>query len=759
MRSTLLSNTERLAACFIALLAGMLLALPAQAANYTLPGNLPPGCSGSNGDYVCAAALTLAAGDTVTVASPTPATLRIGGALTLSNQASINAGGVSSDLILRVAGNLDLGTESVIRASINATSISNSGKSAVLDGSVTTVGAIQLDTLVTASGSITTSAGAITLGQGSVVGGSANSNSGAVVLGDQTQLGGSVSTSAAITLGQSSIVRGSLTSASGAISLQAGAQVMGNIGTEGAIDVGSGSKVGGAIYGGAGAVTVNDDAVVNGAISTHAGGISLGTNSTARACVQSTDSAAITLSDRAAVNSVCCGTTCSNSCVFNNSGRSMPSLCSAKSAFDHFNISGAGAASTCAPQTLTLSARDNNNNVLSSYTGSAEFSTSSGRGNWQIGNPNPAGVFIAGTNNSGLASYSFAAADQGVVVLSLSHSLAQNVTVKMTDSTSYASSSGVLQFRDNAFVWAEDLANLISGSGVAVVGRPHDLQVTLIKKDPSSGSCGAATDYSGSRNLKLWRSDNGGSWAAPALVAPTLSSVPAARPSTNNLSLSFNAGVASLTLASIDIGKYSLTLEDDSLMNAAATVVGSLPDLTVRPFTLVLSNLSFAGTANPNPNGSAANDASFGSAGGNFSATLAAYRWSSVADANNDGMPDASATLVQVTAGGLTSSFNSTSTLTPSSGSQTPASGVLGQLLNGNVNAFTGGSAALLNLQYSEVGSFVLNGSGWVSNFLATSGLNLDGLVFNASGAQNARVGRFVPADFALSAGSVVNRV
>ncbi len=798
MKTTLLSIGQ----CFAALLAALLLlALPAQAANYTLPGNLPPGCSGSNGTYICEAALTLAAGDTISLASPTPATLRIGGMLTLLDQSSINASGAAADLRITVEGDIAMSSDVVIRANINAVSASNLGKSVVIEGSLTTSAALQIGDLCRLTGSIASTSGAITVGQGGLITGNIFSVGGAVVVDIGAQVGGNIRTNAAITLNISSRVGGSLStdaaismkpystlvgdavSSVGGVTLAPFASVGGDIKTEGAVSMADHTLVSGSIMGGAGAanlapyaevkgyittgagaVTFGDSAQVTGAITTGAGAISLGANAIARSCVQSTTPSAITIGANARVNSVCCGNSsnCTNTCVTDGASFGMPPLCSAKSTFDHFNISGAGAASTCAPQTLTVSARDSNNNVLSSYTGTAALSSSSGRGNWQIGSPAPAGVFSAGASNSGRASYSFAAADQGVVALSFSHSLAQDVTVSVSDSATAIVNSALLQFRDNAFVWAEDLANLISGSGVAVAGRDHDLQVALIKKDASSGSCGIATDYSGSRNLKLWRSDSGGPWAAPALVSPALS-LPAARPSANNLGLSFNAGVANLTLASSDIGKYSLTLEDDSLFYAATAVVGSLPDLTVRPFALVLNGLTFTSTGTsssiPNPNGSAANDASFGVAGGNFSATLAAYRWSSAADTNNDGVPDGNATLGQVTAGGLTASFNSASTLTPLSGSQTPTSGVLGQLLNGTLGSFTSGSTTAANLRYSEVGSFLLNGSGWVSNFLATSGLKLDGLVFNASGAQNARVGRFVPADFALSASSVVNRV
>lgn len=425
-----------------------------------------------------------------------------------------------------------------------------------------------------------------------------------------------------------------------------------------------------------------------------------------------------------------------------------------------FTITGTGAASTCVPQTLTITARDTNGAAISGYTGTVNLSTSTGFGDWSAGTAYaPYGSLTQPVANSGSATYQFAVADSGTVQLRLSHSLAQNLTVTAVDNTVSSSSttSAAINFKDNAFVWAEDLNNKIAGSNIAVAGRPHDLQVSLIKKDPTTGSCGVATDFNGTRNLKLWRTDSGGPWAAPSVVSPTLA-VPAARPASNNLALAFSAGVASLNLATTDIGKYTLNLDDDSRTYASATISGGIGDLVVRPFTVVVSGLTLSGTANPG--GSQPSDAVFGKAGAAFLATVGAYRWSSTADATNTGVPDATATLAQVTAAGLTAGFNSSVTLSPVAASQTPTAavgGVLGSLSNGTVAGFLGGAATVSNLAYSEAGSFLLNTTAVVSNFLS-SGVSLDAAVFNAAGNPQARVGRFIPAGFDVSNFVVTHR-
>ena len=1014
-------------------LLGLLLAPLVQAATYTPPGALPPGCTGSGPSYTCTA-LSLGYNDVIVVNSPKPATLTINGNLS-TDTSQINQAGTAADLTLVVNGTLTLGYMAKIKANIAATSVNDAGGGNVtITGNLAATGgniSLAYQTVVNGNASASGS-GTISTAQNGLIGGSVTAGSGSITIAESGTISGNVVGTGSITVVQSATVSGNVSAGSGAVSLGYQAKVNGSISTGGSIALGQGSRVGGNVTGGAGNVTLGYAATVVGTLTTSSGAIDIAQNAVASACVKSTGSAAITLGYQSKVNSVCCGSSCSSSCIVNNSTYAMPPLCaaattlvadyrmdettawsgvagevadssgngyhgrsatassgtpvattaagspaqgstshgscgyglfnrsapagnathtyvqlpagfpsltgsftvlawirssaptqsgqrilvnddndngwalslgdsgsaslrlfnrnmsasgsvttggtngagatngncggttfcldsapviaantwyyvaatvdtagrqvqtqifntsgtllaSASSAYTGnwaagsggtaiggesassgegrgsnfhfygnidelqvyngvlgstaiatqlararacpvtaiagFAISGTGSASTCTPQTLTLTARDASGNTLTSYTGTVTLSTSTGTGTWSAGSgPAPAGTLAPGTANSGLASYTFAAGDAGVVKLRLAHSLAQNVTVSVVDNAvaATASTSAAIQFRDNAFVWSEDSGNLVAGSFVAVAGRHHDLRVSLVKRDPTTGSCGVATDYSGSRNLKLWRSDNGGPWTAPSVVSPALT-VPANRPATNNLSLAFSAGMANFNLATSDVGKYAFNLDDDSLTAAATTVSGSSAELTVRPYTLAITGLTMAGAANPG--GSAATDAVFGKAGAPFSATVTAFRWSAAADANNDGVPDAGATLAQVAAGGVAPGFNTSVALTPLAGSQTPAGGVLGVLSNNVVSGFSGGSATAASLAYSEVGSFSLNTSAVVGSYLGTAGLNLDALAFNAAGAQHARVGRFVPASFALSSPAVTHRV
>jgi hypothetical protein len=416
--------------------------------------------------------------------------------------------------------------------------------------------------------------------------------------------------------------------------------------------------------------------------------------------------------------------------------------------------------STCAATELTLTAIDSSGNTVNSHAGTAILSTSTGRGDWSVGtSPAPSGTLNNGTANDGAATYTFAPGDLGVVKLKLTHTLAQDVVASSTGPAfGTPGTTGTLSFRDNTFSLTEDAAGKIAGSDIAVAGRPHDITVSLIKKDASTGSCGVATDFAGSRSLKLWRTDDGGSWTAPTVVSPALS-IPSSQPAASNLSLAFTAGVASFDLGSTDIGRYSLNLRDDSLTYASTAVIGSGNTVTVRPFALVVG-VQQGSTGNPG--GSAATDTAFAKAGSSLQETVGAYRWSAAmtsngTDADSNGVPDSGATLANTIAGGLAPSFSGSVALSPLAGSQTPAGGTLGTLSNATVTGFSGGSASATT-SYSEVGSFALATTGVVSNYLG-SGLALDATVFNAAGTQSSRIGRFIPASFAVSGASLTNRV
>ncbi len=187
----------------------------AQATNYTFPGNLPAGCSGSSGTYTCSA-LTLGYADSWTITSPIPATVTINGNMT-TNTNTINTGSLAANLNLVVTGTLTATYETTINANITAGTINDSSGYVTFGGPLTiTTGSVNLNYLSTVAGSITSSTGAITVGQGGLVSGDIVSSSGNVSLGYQASVTGEISTGGSITMAQGSTVSACVESSSSA---------------------------------------------------------------------------------------------------------------------------------------------------------------------------------------------------------------------------------------------------------------------------------------------------------------------------------------------------------------------------------------------------------------------------------------------------------------------------------------------------------------------------------------------------------------
>lgn len=428
------------------------------------------------------------------------------------------------------------------------------------------------------------------------------------------------------------------------------------------------------------------------------------------------------------------------------------------SSVDHFAIGiGSASASTCAVKSITITAQNASNATVTNYTGTVNITTLPAHGDWSKVTAN--GTLTQAVADSGAASYQFVSLDNGVATLGLTnHHADGSLTITVVDNSLplTSSTSSAISFSDNAFV--------ITNDAIQVAGRPQAMGVAMWCKDTTTGICAISPYYTGAKNLKAWLTrdvdDPGG--AAPTIGALSL---PNALPGGNNLALTFTAGSASFNLGTADVGKYVLNLRDDSHAFASVDINGSSSTITTRPFALVVSGIKQGAVNNPAVN--TPGGAIFAKAGSAFQATLGAYLWNSAADANvagGDGIPDAGATLAQITANGATPSYRWLTTLsagipfTPATPLDTPVgTGTAGALSNGGQsgtcpagapNCFTSGVATPTNLSYNEVGSFTLSGT--ATNFLNTSGVNLSALVFDNSATplRNAVVGRFIPDHF-----------
>ena len=273
--------------CVLAVLVG---ASGVHATDYVFPGALPAGCSGAGPSYTCTT-LSLGYNDTITVNAPRPATITINGNLS-THTSKINAAGVATDLSITVSGTLTLGYSAEINANVTAGTVDGSAGTEVKFG-----------------GNVTATSGNVTLKDKTTVAGSLSSNAGT------------------ISIGNNSVISGDIASTTGAVTLLYQARVNGNLSTAGSVDLQNDTRVGGSVVGGTGSISVGYGAAVAGGVSSTSGAIGLAQASSVAACVKSTSSAAITLGYQANANSVCCGSSCGNACVVNNSTYAMPPAC------------------------------------------------------------------------------------------------------------------------------------------------------------------------------------------------------------------------------------------------------------------------------------------------------------------------------------------------------------------------------------------------------------------------------------------------
>ncbi len=348
----------------------------------------------------------------------------------------------------------------------------------------------------------------------------------------------------------------------------------------------------------------------------------------------------------------------------------------------------------------------------------------------------------AGAADSGAASYSFAGADNGTITLALGNTHADDLTLGVTDtSAGVSATSSTINFLDNVFV----ITPTDTLGTTVVAARPHAVKAELWRKDLTTGNCSIATDYTGTKTLKSWltrdAADPGGAAPTVTSVAPptlTTTSLPNAQPGAANFSLSFTAGAANFTLATGDVGKYAINLLDDSRAFATGVdILGASSTLTARPFGLGFTGIMNGATANPA--GANPTDAVFIAAGQPFQATVGAYLWQAADDADNDGVPDAGNV---ITDNGLATKFAWPVTLTAAL--NTPAGGVVGAV--GGTNpivqaSFSGGTANVSDLTYSEVGSMTLAAS--TTDYLNSAGVNSNG--------SSDVIGRFTPNNFTVS--------
>jgi uncharacterized repeat protein (TIGR01451 family) len=441
---------------------------------------------------------------------------------------------------------------------------------------------------------------------------------------------------------------------------------------------------------------------------------------------------------------------------------------------DHFSISHDGSGINCQAEEITITAHDSSHNVVSNFAGTVTLTTSTNHGDWSktIVAADAFGTLTPGASDSGSATYTFVAADNGSITLNLSDTYAETISINLaygaiseTSNNAIAADDPFLTFDATGFNFLADssvnaIGTQISGKASNVAPGAQVLELQAIKTSDSTGAC--ETALNGNKTIQL---------AFECLNPATCTARQVSINGTNIAGNNSGASPLSYTGVALNFGgnnddtaTFILSYPDAGLIRlharyvltpSGAEMLGSSNDFVVRPFGLGFTDIRNYG-ANAayddgddvlNPGGTAAAGSGFIAAEDVFRVSLTAYQYDATDDTDVDGIPDIGA---DITDNGDTPNFAWATSLTGLATNFTPAGpgGAVGSMSGTTAIAladYSSGSATSSgDLRYAEVGSMTLQA---LAADYITSGIDVYGY--------SPTVGRFFPDHFTLTASSI----
>ncbi len=433
---------------------------------------------------------------------------------------------------------------------------------------------------------------------------------------------------------------------------------------------------------------------------------------------------------------------------------------------DHFSInylSGAtGTGINCQVESITIEAHGASHNVLTTYTGLINLTTSTTNGDWSktITATDANGTLVPGTTDTGSATYSFITADYGSIILNFKDTYAETTNLNVngssileTSNSAVANDDYEITFASSGFIFNNDtdsnttIPTQLSGKDSDIGYNAKAITLQAVRQSDSDPTQCTAALLNKTLNIDFAAEcQNPSSCVAgqlftlngSTLTATTNDNLVIGSSSYDTRSVTFDAnGKYSLVFNYPEAGLIELHARHNILLADGSTPSGNYmsgsSSFVVRPLGFALSNLLYATDASGNL---------FKKAGEDFITTFTAVRWQAADDANDDGAADSGANLTDNT---TTQNFGNEITPAIPANITTSAPTVTlvpnaGTLINSaNSASFTNGVGSK-TYNWSEVGIF--NFSTTLTNYL-TSGDNIIGY------AQN--VGRFVPNHFNTS--------
>jgi hypothetical protein len=423
----------------------------------------------------------------------------------------------------------------------------------------------------------------------------------------------------------------------------------------------------------------------------------------------------------------------------------------------HYSVSPTTATvATCDYVDVTVVAHSASHTAVNAPGGRVVIlSTSTGTGVWQAGLVAGTGAWAPSGLNNGAATYTWPGGESGFTVR-LRHTTVGALTVNLNDGSAVEdpTEDSSLTFADSALRVSDGAGGPLS-IGTQIAGKPSSsapgvqtLYLQAIRTSPS-GACvslfpsgtEASVDVGAQCNTPATCSQNL-TLTSTAAATNTVSFVPnGTYAASMNFRFTTANAEAPFTLNYADAGR--ITLQFRTLLPAPPAntyISGASNGFVVRPF-----GFAFSGAARGTDHTSAA----LVPAGDNFAMTVGAYRWASGQDANNDGVPDAG---VDITGNGFTPNFAAVATVEPIANLPGVALGAMTRSIGAAQIAaaeWSGGSAAVADWRYSEVGNVMLQAR--ADDYLGAADADARGNSGNDAAGSD-YIGRFHPKRFALTA-------
>jgi MSHA biogenesis protein MshQ len=406
-------------------------------------------------------------------------------------------------------------------------------------------------------------------------------------------------------------------------------------------------------------------------------------------------------------------------------------VCALAEASPHFSIVHAENGIYCAPETVTVYVRDENDNPLTTYDQSMTLNTGSGAGGWSLGTGG--GAFSDGAANDGLATYTWPGNQSSATFVLSYPSGASGISLsaRQTNDSSVhdsgtATTNGVAFALRAYYITSSAFTTPAAATFTSpqTAGSSVTFNITAYGQTSAAGACGIIKSYT-NRKLSVWFDyvNPGSGTRGVAIPATSGSVIPTSQASAPQLFTLTASGKIASSLKYRDVGAINLHVVDSS------GIAGTSGAIVFKPsgFSLAVARTSNNATA-PTITSPSTNSPAFMPAGDAMTITVTALE-SGGTPAPNFGQ-ETPAEAVGLQNGLVTLATTTDATHNPA------ITGAIG------FGPFTNGVAKGTDFTWPEVGIIKLNAHVADGSYLGATDAIGTGIY----------IGRFIPAKFSVTA-------